>query len=84
MASKQKTAPKTKATAKVASPKADKKAKRVSLNPQSVIDKKVEALKSIRIKLQYKGRQWSAGDKVWTSPEFSKLSVESLTKLFAK
>lgn len=81
MASKAKS---TKAPAKAAAPKTEKKAKRVSLNPQPVIDAKVAALKELGVKLVYAGRQWKAGDKVWTSLEFSKISVESLTKMFAK
>lgn len=74
---------KTKTPAKAAAPKADK-AKRVSLNPQPVIDAKVAALKELGVKLTYAARTWKAGDKTWTSQEFSKLSVEALTKLFAK
>jgi hypothetical protein len=73
--------PKTKAPAKVAAPKTDK---RVSLNPQPIIDAKTEALKALGIKLTYKGRKWLAGDREFTSLEFSKYTVEQFTKLFAK
>jgi hypothetical protein len=76
-----KSAPATKKV--VAAPKAEK-AKRVALNPQPIIDAKTAALKEIGVKLQYKGRKWLAGDREFTSLEFSKLSLEALTKLFAK
>lgn len=82
MASKAKT-PETKTPAKAAAPKAEKKA-RVSLNPQPIIDAKTAALKELGIKLTYAGRQWKAGDRTFTSLEFSKYSVEQFTKLFAK
>jgi hypothetical protein len=65
-----------KASKKVA---AAPKPKRVSLNPQPTIDAKVAALKELGVKLIYAARTWKAGDKTWTSQEFSKLSVESLT-----
>jgi hypothetical protein len=71
--------PKTKAPA--AAPKTEK---RVSLNPQPVIDAKTEALKALGIKLTYKGRKWLAGDREFTSLEFSKYSIEAFAKLFAK
>lgn len=74
-------AEKAKAPKKAAAPKAEK-TKRVSLNPQPIIDAKVAALKELGVKLTYAARTWKAGDKTWTSQEFSKLSVESLTKLF--
>lgn len=70
-----------KAPKKAAAPKAEK-TKRVSLNPQPIIDAKVAALKELGVKLTYAARTWKAGDKTWTSQEFSKLSVESLTKVF--
>jgi len=74
------------AAARPGNPKADKKtkAKRVSLDPQPVIDAKVAALKELGIKLTYAGRQWKAGDKTFTSLEFSKYDVDSFKKLFAK
>jgi hypothetical protein len=72
---------KTKATKPTATPK---KSKRDSLNPQPVIDAKTEALKALGIKLTYKGRKWLAGDREFTSLEFSKYSVQQFTKLFAK
>jgi hypothetical protein len=77
-------ASKAKTPAKAAAPKAEKKAKRVSINPQPIIDAKTEALKALGVKLQYKGRKWLAGDREFTSLEFSKYSVEAFTKLFTK
>ena len=74
---------KTKTPTKAAAPKAEKKP-RVSLNPQPIIDAKKAALKELGVKLTYAARTWKAGDKTFTSLEFSKHSVESLTKLFAK
>jgi hypothetical protein len=69
------------AAKKAAAPKAEKKA-RVILNPQHVIDAKTEALKAKGIKLTYAARQWKAGNKVFTSLEFSRYSVQEFADLF--
>jgi hypothetical protein len=74
---KKTTASKTKA------PKAPSK-KRISLNPQPIIDAKTAALKEMGLKLVWKGRKWSVGDRSFTSLEFSKYDVESFKKLFVK
>jgi hypothetical protein len=66
---------------KAAAPKAEK-AKRISLNPQPIIDAKTEALKERGVKLTYAGRVWKAGERTFTSLEFSKYSVEAFAKLF--
>ena len=60
---------------------ADKK-KRVSLNPQPVLDAKTAALKAKGIKLTWQGRSWHAGDKTFTSLEMSKYTVEEFAALF--
>jgi hypothetical protein len=72
---------KTKVTKPTATPK---KSKRVSLNPQPILDAKTAALKERGIKLTWAGRKWHAGDKEFTSLEMSKYSVEAFAKLFAK
>lgn len=59
-----------------------KKAKRVSLNPQHIIDKKTEALKAKGFNLIYKDRKWCVGDRTFTSLEFSKYTVEEFANLF--
>jgi hypothetical protein len=58
------------------------KGKRVSLNPQPIIDAKTAALKEKGIKLTYAARQWKAGDRSFSSLEFSKYSVEDFAALF--
>lgn len=80
MASKK--TPKT--PAKVPAPKADTKKTGGNLNPQPILEAKKAALKELGLKLTYAGRQWKAGDKVFTSLELSKYSVEAFAKLFAK
>jgi hypothetical protein len=70
-------------TAVHTAPKAEK-TKRVSLNPQPVIDAKVAAVKELGLKLTYAGRQWKCGDRTFTSLEFSRYDVEGFKKLFAK
>ena len=42
-------------------PAAPAKAKRVSLNPQPILDAKTAALKERGIKLTWAGRKWHAG-----------------------
>ena len=71
-----KKAPKAKA------PKAEK-SKRVSLNPQPILDAKTEALKELGIKLTWSARAWHAGGKTFTSLEMSKYGVDEFAKLFA-
>ena len=71
-----KKAPKAKA------PKAEK-SKRISLNPQPILDAKTEALKQLGIKLTWAGRKWKAKDREFTSLEMSKYSVDEFAKLFA-
>jgi hypothetical protein len=71
-------------TSKAEKKTAASKTKRVSLNPQPIIDAKTAALKELGVKLTYKGRQWIAGDRSFTSLEFSKYSIEQFAKLFAK
>jgi hypothetical protein len=69
--------------AKTAKPTAKtEKAKRVSINPQPILDAKTEALKERGVKLTWAGRKWHAGDKEFTSLEMSKYSVEAFAKLF--
>jgi hypothetical protein len=58
------------------------KAKRVSLNPQPILDAKTAALKERGIKLSWAGRKWHAGDREFTSLEMFKYSVEGIAKLF--
>jgi hypothetical protein len=60
------------------------KSKRVSINPQPVLDAKTAALKERGVKLTWAGRKWHAGDREFTSLEMSKYSVEAFAKLFAK
>jgi hypothetical protein len=59
-----------------------KKEKRVSLNPQPILDAKTEALKELGVKLTWAGRKWKAKDQEFTSLEMSKYSVEDFVKLF--
>jgi hypothetical protein len=66
---------------KVPKTKAEK-SKRVSLNPQPILDAKTEALKVLGIKLTWAGRKWKAKDREFTSLEMSKYSVEEFAKLF--
>ena len=68
-----------KAKTKAAAPT---KAKRVSLNPQLVLDAKNAALKERGGKLTWAGRKWHAGNREFTSLEMSKFSVEAFAKLF--
>jgi hypothetical protein len=63
-------------------PAAPTKAKRVSLNPQRILDAKAAALKERGVKLSWAGRKWHAGDREFTSLEMSKYSVEAFAKLF--
>jgi hypothetical protein len=56
--------------------------KRVSLNPQPILDAKTAALKAKGIKLTWAGRTWHAGDKTFTSLEMSKYTVEEFAALF--
>jgi hypothetical protein len=70
---------KTKTTKTTATPK---KSKRVSLNPQPILDAKTAALKERGVKLTWAGRKWHAGDREFTSLEMSKYSVEAFAKLF--
>jgi hypothetical protein len=58
------------------------KSKRVSINPQPVLDAKTAALKERGIKLTWAGRKWHAGDRELTSLEMVKYSVEVFAKLF--
>jgi hypothetical protein len=60
------------------------KTKRVSLNPQPILDAKTAAPKALGLKLTWAGRKWHAGDREFTSLETSKYSVEEFAKLFAK
>lgn len=81
-----KVTPKAKAPKKsapdVAVPKPEK-TKRVSLNPQPILDAKTAGLKERGVKLTWAGRKWHAGDREFTSLEMSKYSVEEFAKLFA-
>jgi hypothetical protein len=79
--------PKTasKAVAKAAVPTAsqpEKSQKRISLNPQPILDAETAALKERGVKLTWAGRKWHAGDREFTSLEMSKYSVEAFAKLF--
>jgi hypothetical protein len=58
------------------------KSKRVSLNPQPILDAKTAALKERGVKLTWAGRKWHAGDREFMSLEMSKYSVEAFAKLF--
>lgn len=62
---------------------APKESKRISLNPQPILDAKTEALKQLGIKLTWAGRKWKAKDREFTSLEMSKYSVDEFEKLFA-
>jgi hypothetical protein len=57
--------------------------KRVSINPQPVLDAKTAALKERGVKLTWAGRKWHAKDREFTSLEMSKYSVDTFAKLFA-
>jgi len=61
--------------------KADKQ-KRVSLNPQPILDRKTEALAAKGVKLTWSARAWHAGDKTFSSLEMSKYSVDDFAALF--
>jgi hypothetical protein len=58
------------------------KSKRVSLNPQPILDAKTEALKELGVELTWAGRKWKAKDREFTSLEMSKYSVDEFAKLF--
>ncbi len=58
------------------------KSKRVSLNPQPILDAKTAALKERGVKLTWAGRKWHVGRKTLTSLEMSKYGVEEFAKLF--
>lgn len=60
------------------------KTKRVSLNPQPILDAKTAALKERGVKLTWAGRKWHAGNREFTSLEMPKFSVDEFAKLFAK
>jgi hypothetical protein len=79
MATKAKT---TKTQAKAPTAAKTERAKRVSINPQPILDAKTAALKERGIKLSWAGRKWHAGDREFTSLEMSKFSVEAFAKLF--
>jgi hypothetical protein len=74
--------PVKKAPKKAAAAKPEK-SKRVSLNPQPILDAKAAALKELGIKLTWAGRKWKAKDREFTSLEMSKYSVEAFAKLFS-
>jgi hypothetical protein len=78
-------ASKTKSPTKMAAKTSptEKKSKRVSLNPQPVLDAKTAALKERGVIMTWAGRKWKAGDREFTSLEMSKYSVEAFAKLFA-